>query len=83
MRKMCNLSEGIYAEGKIEGIGIGENRLGSLMAKMKEDGRDDEAFAGLHDASRLSGEWGTVFGTLPTGLDLASIIERATPKVGS
>lgn len=41
------------------------------------------AVADAFCASRLSGEWGTVFGTLPTGLDLASIIDRATPKVGS
>lgn len=34
-------------------------------------------------ATRLDGDWGSVFGTLPTGLDLAPIIERATPKVGS
>jgi len=35
-----------------------------------------EAFA----ASRLGRDRGDVFGTLPTGLDLAPIIERATPK---
>jgi putative acyl-CoA dehydrogenase len=29
------------------------------------------------------GDWGTVFGTLPTGIDTAAIIDRATPKVGS
>ncbi|MGD9620003.1 MAG: acyl-CoA dehydrogenase family protein [Mycolicibacterium sp.] len=31
-------------------------------------------------ASRLGGQWGGAFGTLPTGLDLAPIIERATIK---
>jgi putative acyl-CoA dehydrogenase len=36
-----------------------------------------EAFA----ASRLDGYWGTVFGTLPAGLDLAPIIDRAVPKI--
>ncbi|WP_420880924.1 acyl-CoA dehydrogenase family protein [Rhodococcus sp. (in: high G+C Gram-positive bacteria)] len=41
------------------------------------------AVADAFCASRLSGEWGTVFGTLPTGLDLTSILDRATPKVGS
>jgi putative acyl-CoA dehydrogenase len=30
--------------------------------------------------SRLGGDWGNAFGTLPTGLDLATIIERATAK---
>jgi putative acyl-CoA dehydrogenase len=28
-------------------------------------------------ASRLSGDWGIAFGTLPTGLDTASILDRA------
>jgi putative acyl-CoA dehydrogenase len=32
-------------------------------------------------ASRLSGESGRAFGTLPTGLDLVSIIDRARPAV--
>ncbi|HEX6528056.1 MAG TPA: acyl-CoA dehydrogenase family protein [Streptosporangiaceae bacterium] len=32
-------------------------------------------------ASRLGGDWGHAFGTLPTGLDLGAIVERATPKV--
>lgn len=31
-------------------------------------------------ASRLGGQWGSAFGTLPTGLDLAPIIERALVK---
>jgi len=35
-----------------------------------------EAFA----ASRLGGDHGDVFGTLPAGLDLSPILERATPK---
>jgi putative acyl-CoA dehydrogenase len=30
-------------------------------------------------ASRLSGEWGRCFGTLPAGCDLAAILERASP----
>ena len=32
-------------------------------------------------ASRLTGDWGRAFGTLPTGLDLGAIIDRARPKV--
>ena len=32
-------------------------------------------------ASRLGGEYGGTLGTLPGGLDLASIVERATPVV--
>lgn len=35
------------------------------------------AVADAFCASRLGGDWGVAFGTLPTGLDTASIIERA------
>ncbi|WP_406391170.1 acyl-CoA dehydrogenase family protein [Streptomyces sp. NBC_00887] len=31
-------------------------------------------------ASRLGGDWGSAFGTLPHSLDLASIVERARPQ---
>ncbi|HVW80410.1 MAG TPA: isovaleryl-CoA dehydrogenase [Mycobacteriales bacterium] len=33
-------------------------------------------------ASRLGGDWGHAFGTLPPSADTAAILERATPKVG-
>jgi putative acyl-CoA dehydrogenase len=33
-------------------------------------------------ASRLGGDWGLAFGTLPRGLDLTSIISRAAPVSG-
>jgi putative acyl-CoA dehydrogenase len=29
-------------------------------------------------ASRLGGDWGQTFGTLPAGLDFGAILERAT-----
>jgi putative acyl-CoA dehydrogenase len=32
-------------------------------------------------ASRLAGDWGHAFGTLPASVDTAAIVERATPKV--
>jgi putative acyl-CoA dehydrogenase len=32
-------------------------------------------------ASRLGGDWGYAFGTLPPGIDTAAIVDRATPKV--
>ena len=31
-------------------------------------------------ATRMGGQWGGAFGTLPTGLDLAPILERALVK---
>ncbi|CCH34714.1 acyl-CoA dehydrogenase family protein [Actinosynnema sp. NPDC047251] len=39
------------------------------------------AVADAFCASRLSGDWGAAFGTLPRGVDFAAIIERARPKV--
>lgn len=35
--------------------------------------------ADAFSASRLGGDWGSAFGTLPHSLDLASIVERARP----
>jgi putative acyl-CoA dehydrogenase len=32
-------------------------------------------------ASRLGGDWGHAFGTLPPGLDFGSIVERTTPRI--
>ncbi|GAA2727322.1 acyl-CoA dehydrogenase family protein [Actinocorallia aurantiaca] len=40
------------------------------------------AVADAFCSSRLGGDWGTAFGTLSPGLDLGTIIERATPKIG-
>jgi putative acyl-CoA dehydrogenase len=39
------------------------------------------AVADAFCASRLGGDWGYAFGTLPSGVDTAAIVERATPKV--
>jgi putative acyl-CoA dehydrogenase len=38
--------------------------------------------ADAYCATRLAGEGGQTFGTLPSGLDLAPILERSTPKLG-
>jgi putative acyl-CoA dehydrogenase len=40
------------------------------------------AVADAFCASRVAGDRGAAFGTLPGGLDLAAIVERATPKAG-
>lgn len=40
------------------------------------------AVADAFVASRLEGDWGFAFGTLPRGLDLAAIVERAAPVTG-
>ena len=39
----------------------------------------DEAVADAFCASRLSGDWGQAFGTLPAGTDFTRIIERHSP----
>jgi putative acyl-CoA dehydrogenase len=39
------------------------------------------AIADAFCATRLGGDWGHAYGTLPTGLDLPAIIARATPGV--
>jgi putative acyl-CoA dehydrogenase len=41
----------------------------------------DEAVADAFCASRLSGDWGQAFGTLPAGTDFGRIIERHRPSV--
>jgi putative acyl-CoA dehydrogenase len=41
----------------------------------------DEAVADAFCASRLDGDWGGAFGTLPAGVDFARIIERHRPQV--
>lgn len=40
------------------------------------------AVADAFCASRLGGDWGHAFGTLPAAVDARAIVERATPKVG-
>ncbi|WP_328691406.1 acyl-CoA dehydrogenase family protein [Streptomyces caniferus] len=47
---------------------------GSLLVRYSHP-----AVADAFCASRLDGEWGNAFGTLPAGADLASILERARP----
>ncbi|MCW2801918.1 MAG: alkylation response protein [Propionibacteriaceae bacterium] len=43
----------------------------------------DPAVADAFCASRLAGDWGGTFGTLPRGLDLAGIVARTTPHLES
>ena len=48
---------------------------GSLMVR-----HGHPAVAEAFLATRMAGAWGGAFGTLPTGLDLAPILERALVK---
>jgi putative acyl-CoA dehydrogenase len=43
----------------------------------------DPAVADAFTASRLAGDWGRAFGTLPPGVDTAAVVKRATPTIGS
>ena len=40
------------------------------------------AVADAFCASRLGGDRGHAYGTLPTGVDFAAIIDRTTPRLG-
>ena len=42
----------------------------------------DPAVADAFCASRLEGDWGHAFGTLPAGIDHGAIVERHRPAVG-
>ena len=48
---------------------------GSLLVRY-----GDPAVADAFCASRLRGDWGRAFGTLPAGVDFGAIIERHTPQ---
>jgi putative acyl-CoA dehydrogenase len=40
------------------------------------------AVADAFCATRLAGDWGLAYGTLPSGVDVHTIVERARPKLG-
>ncbi|HET7445950.1 MAG TPA: acyl-CoA dehydrogenase family protein [Solirubrobacterales bacterium] len=69
--------------GEIETIEVRARRVvekmalalqGSLLVRF-----GDEAVADAFCASRLAGDWGQAFGTLPAGSDFGRIIERHSP----
>jgi putative acyl-CoA dehydrogenase len=57
-------------------------RLGALLQGALLVRFGHPAVADAFCASRLAGDHGAALGTLPAGLDLAAIVERATPKAG-
>jgi putative acyl-CoA dehydrogenase len=71
------LSNGAPAE-------VGTRRLVERMAVVLEGSllvrHGDPAVADAFCASRLGGDWGHSFGTLPDGLQLASIVQRHRPS---
>ena len=59
-----------------ESLGISRSAPGALLVR-----HAPAAVADAFCASRLGGDWGNAYGTLPPSLDFASIIERVTPKI--
>lgn len=57
----------------VEGLALALQ--GSLLVR-----HGDPAVADAFCASRLGGDWGEAFGTLPAGLEYGRIIERSTPQ---
>ena len=68
------------------GLQYGARRLIGTMARVLQGSLlvryGHPAVADAFAVSRLAGDHGDVFGTLPAGLDIRAIVERATPKVG-
>ena len=68
------------------GLQAGARRLVERLAVLLQGAllvrHGHPAVADAFCASRVAGDRGAAFGTLPPGLDLAAIVERATPKVG-
>jgi putative acyl-CoA dehydrogenase len=68
------------------GLPAGARRLVERLAVLLQGSllvrHGHPAVADVFCASRVAGDRGAAFGTLPRGLDLAAIVERATPKAG-
>jgi putative acyl-CoA dehydrogenase len=68
------------------GLQAGARRLVERLAVLLQGAllvrHGHPAVADAFCASRVAGDRGAAFGTLPSGLDLPAIVDRATPKVG-
>ena len=64
----------VRARRIVEGMALALQ--GSLLVR-----HGDPAVADAFCASRLAGDWGGAFGTLPAGIDYPAIIARSTPPV--
>ena len=67
----------------LEGIEVRARRLVERMALLLQGSLlvryAPAEVADAFCASRLGGDWGSAFGTLPRGLDLEAMVERARP----
>jgi putative acyl-CoA dehydrogenase len=76
----------LAAAGDPVGLQSGARRLVERLAVLLQAAllvrHGHPAVADAFCASRVDGDRGAAFGTLPPGLDLTAIVERATPKTG-
>jgi putative acyl-CoA dehydrogenase len=72
--------------GDLETIELRARRLVERMALALQGSLlvryGDPAVADAFCASRLSGDWGQAFGTLPAGTDFSRIVQRHSPSIG-
>ena len=85
-REAAALERELAAAPDAVGLQAGARRLVERLAVLLQGAllvrHGHPAVADAFCASRVAGDRGATFGTLPAGLDLAAIVERATPKVG-
>ena len=85
-REAAALERELAAAPDPVGLQAGARRLVERLAVLLQGAllvrHGHPAVADAFCASRVAGDRGATFGTLPAGLDLAAIVERATPKVG-
>jgi putative acyl-CoA dehydrogenase len=72
--------------GDLEGVETRARRVVERMALVLQGSllvrHAPAAVSDAFCASRLGGDWGATFGTLPPGLDLAAVLTRTTPLRG-
>jgi putative acyl-CoA dehydrogenase len=85
-RAAATLERELGAAAGPVGLQAGARRLVERLAVLLQAAllvrHGHPAVADAFCASRVAGDRGAAFGTLPPGLDLAAIVGRATPKVG-
>lgn len=74
MRTVPNIGREPTLTGIVERMALALQ--GSLLLRY-----GDPAVSDAFNASRLSGDWGVAYGTLPTGLDTAAILDRVRVEV--
>jgi putative acyl-CoA dehydrogenase len=85
-REAAALERELAAAPDAVGLQAGARRLAERLAVLLQGAllvrHGHPAVADAFCTSRVAGDRGATFGTLSAGLDLAAIVERATPKVG-